>query len=72
MEKRGDEIHLDKIEARGGETPHVGRYVLGISLALIIVAFAVIVATGVLRAPENTGGDATTSKAVAEQNAPKS
>ena len=34
--------HLTTTEARSGVTPHVTRYVLGISLILIIVIFAVI------------------------------
>jgi hypothetical protein len=29
-------------EARAGATPHMTRYVLGISLALVIVLFAII------------------------------
>ncbi|KQM21560.1 hypothetical protein [Novosphingobium sp. Leaf2] len=71
MEKRGDEIHLDKVEARAGESTHVTRYVLGIGLALVIIAFVIIVATGMFSAPDDTGGDATTNKAVAEQSAQK-
>lgn len=35
-------IHISKEDARGGATPHVVRYVLGASLALIIIIFAVI------------------------------
>ena len=34
--------HLNTTEARGGETPGIVRYVLGISLALVIVVFAVV------------------------------
>ena len=37
-----DPIHVTKTEARGGSTPGVGRYVLGISLALVVVVFAVV------------------------------
>jgi hypothetical protein len=29
-------------EVRGGETPGIGRYVLGISTLLIIIVFAII------------------------------
>ena len=29
-------------EARAGYTPHMTRYVLGVGLALVVVAFAVI------------------------------
>lgn len=32
------ETNLRTDEARGGDTPHVVRYVLGISLALAVVA----------------------------------
>ncbi|MBA2636180.1 MAG: hypothetical protein H0U83_05780 [Sphingomonas sp.] len=35
--------HLTTTEARGGATPHMTRYVLGIGLALVIVIFALIV-----------------------------
>jgi hypothetical protein len=37
-----DQIELSKQDARAGSTPHVTRYVLGISLGLIIVIFAVL------------------------------
>ncbi len=40
------QIELTKTEARAGTTPHIVRYVLGISLVLVIVAFAVILASG--------------------------
>jgi len=33
---------IDKVAARAGATPHVTRYVLGVSLALIVVIFAVV------------------------------
>ncbi|WP_420143737.1 hypothetical protein [Sphingobium sp.] len=32
------EKHIDAEDARAGETPHVVRYVLGISLALAVIA----------------------------------
>ena len=35
-----DRIEVTAQEARGGVTPHVTRYVLGISLALVVVIFA--------------------------------
>ena len=34
--------HIDTDRARGGETPGVSRYVLTISLLLVVVAFALI------------------------------
>ena len=38
-----DETRLSTNEARAGSTPHMTRYILPISLALVIVIFAVIV-----------------------------
>lgn len=66
METRGQEVHLDKDEARSGSTPHIVRYVLFTSLALVIIALSAIWITGALNAPQNTGGHANTAKAVAE------
>lgn len=48
MDRRGDEIHETTTEARAGSTPHIVRYILIISTTLLVVAFAVIVATGML------------------------
>ena len=42
MERQGDEIHLDTEEARGGKTGMGVRYVLGLTLALVIVAFTAL------------------------------
>ena len=36
------ETHVSTTEARGGETPHVVRYILGISLVSVIVLFAIV------------------------------
>jgi hypothetical protein len=46
MERKGDEVHVNTTEARGGSTPHVVRYVLVIGLILVVIAFAVIVMVG--------------------------
>jgi hypothetical protein len=35
-------IHISEQDVRAGDTPHVVRYVLAVSLALIIIAFALI------------------------------
>ncbi|WP_404371101.1 hypothetical protein AB5I39_03245 [Sphingomonas sp. MMS24-J45] len=37
-----EQIHISTDEARSGETPRVTRYVLGISLALVVVLFAAL------------------------------
>lgn len=42
MERHGNEVHLDPSEARAATGPRSMRTVLLVSLALIIVAFAVI------------------------------
>jgi hypothetical protein len=38
------EERVTTTEARAGSTPHMARYVLGIGLVLVIVAFAIILA----------------------------
>lgn len=40
MTDRNEETHIEAEDARAGATPHVTRYVLGISLVLIIAVFA--------------------------------
>jgi hypothetical protein len=42
MERQGNEIHLDTEEASGGKTGMGVRYVLGLTLALIIIAFVAL------------------------------
>lgn len=42
MMKIGEEIHLGVDEARGGETPHILRYILAISLFLAIAVLSTI------------------------------
>lgn len=37
-----DPIHVDGEDARAGATPHITRYVLAISLILVIVIFGVL------------------------------
>lgn len=66
MDNRAPEVHLDKQEARSGETPGIVRYVLLISLALVVVALTAVWMTGALTTPD-TGGNADTERAVAEQ-----
>ena len=38
----GGEQHIDTTRARGGATPHVTRYVLPISLGLVVVIFGLV------------------------------
>ncbi len=37
-----DEVHLNRRQARAGASTHVTRYVLAISLVLIVVAFGIL------------------------------
>ena len=34
--------HIGKTEARGGTTPHMTRYILPMSLGLVVIVFALI------------------------------
>lgn len=36
MEREGDEVHVTGLEASGGSQPRVVRYVLAISLLLVV------------------------------------
>ncbi|AOF98565.1 hypothetical protein [Sphingobium sp. RAC03] len=42
MKRIGDQMHLNTQEASGGETPHIVRYVLMISLILTIIAMSAV------------------------------
>jgi hypothetical protein len=37
------QVHIDTEDARAGTTPHMTRYILGISLVLVIVIFAFLI-----------------------------
>jgi len=43
MADPNDRIELNTDEARGGTTPHMTRFILPISLVLVIVIFAVMI-----------------------------
>jgi hypothetical protein len=42
VRKQGDEMHLSRTEARAGDTPHIARYVLMISMSLVVILFAAL------------------------------
>jgi hypothetical protein len=54
MHHEGEKIVVSTEEASSGEKRHEVRYILAISLALIIVLFVIITATGIMSsdAPE--------------------
>ncbi|BAI95957.1 hypothetical protein Sj15T_02910 [Sphingobium sp. TA15] len=48
--------HVSRQEARSGASTHVTRYVLSISLALVVIAFAILLAGGFFNTA-GTGAD---------------
>ncbi|WP_164857194.1 hypothetical protein [Sphingomonas crocodyli] len=42
---KGNGVELSTEEARAGATPHMTRYILGWGLALVLLAFIVLLAT---------------------------
>lgn len=54
MERHGEEVHVQTDEARSGQTPHIVRYVLGISLTLAILALSAVWITGALTGPNRS------------------
>jgi hypothetical protein len=63
MERYGEEIHVRTDEARAADTPHIVRYILLISLALVIVALSAIWMTGAVNAPQDRPGDGIANQA---------
>ncbi len=46
MKRDGDKVELSTEEASGGTRPHIVRYILGISLFLVIVGLSAVWITG--------------------------
>jgi hypothetical protein len=42
MEREGEEVHVTETEASAGSQPHIVRYVLGISLILVVVLMSLV------------------------------
>jgi len=63
MERQGEEVHVTTDEGRAADTPHIVRYVLAISLLLVIVALSVIWITGAVNSPQDRRGDGITNQA---------
>jgi hypothetical protein len=62
-----DPVHLDDEKARAGTTRHNVRYVLAISLALVVVIYIGVLLWGNAKAPENPTGSTTISKGEVEK-----
>lgn len=67
METKGNEIHVERNEARAGSTPGVVRYILAISLVLVVIAFAIIVMTGALSSNQHNDRQDDSQRALTEQ-----
>lgn len=67
MDTKDQQIHVEKDEARAGSTPGIVRYVLAISLVLVVIAFTVIVMTGALSSDQKGDSQSASQRAVAEQ-----
>jgi hypothetical protein len=63
MERQGEEVHVNTDEARGADTPHIVRYVLLISLFLVIAALSAVWMIGAANAPQDRPGDGITNQA---------
>lgn len=68
MERHGDEVHINTEDARGGSTPNIVRYVLVISLLLVVVALSAVWMTGAMNAPQDRPGDGITNQAPPTSN----
>ena len=55
MERQGDEVHIETDEARGGSSPNIVRWVLGISLFAAIILLSVIWMAGAATQGEAEG-----------------
>lgn len=42
MERQGEEVHVSQEEASGGSRPHIVRYVLAVSLLLVVLLMSLI------------------------------
>ncbi|MEW9855716.1 hypothetical protein [Novosphingobium sp. M1R2S20] len=67
MDNQRREVHVEQDEARAGSTPHIVRYVLLISLALVIVALTVVWVTGAMSTSHSGSAYEDTQRAVAEE-----
>lgn len=62
------QIHKATDDARAGSTPHIGRYVLGASLLLVLAAMIIVYLWGDANTHDDAGDSSTV--ATAEQAQP--
>ncbi len=63
MEREGEEVHLTQEEASGGAKPNIMRYVLAISLLLVIIGMSAVWIFGAANAPQGDHGAAVSNQA---------
>ena len=68
MEREAGQVHIDKEEARSGNTPHIVRYVLIISTVLAIVALSAIWITGALSTTNSQSSQQVEQEVAAQEN----
>lgn len=42
MDRQDEEVHVSEEEASGGVQPHIVRYILGVSLLLVVILMSAI------------------------------
>ena len=68
MERQGEEVHITTEEASGGSKPHIVRYVLAISLLLVIVLLSIVWITGATTGEQHTSDSAVSNDAATSEN----
>lgn len=56
MERHGEQVELSAEEASGGEKRHEVRYILAISLSLVVLLFAIVWGMGVISTDNSETG----------------
>jgi hypothetical protein len=63
MDQQGDQVHLTQEEASGGSKSNVVRYVLVISLLLVIIGMSAVWMFGAASAPQGSHSGAVSNQA---------
>jgi hypothetical protein len=69
MQRKGDEVHIDANEARAGSTPHVVRWILLASTAILVILYAITFVIGADAARDGRDSANVTTEEVAKPDA---